>query len=91
MSLLLSLKKTFEVFIKKFISTLNSFLFIIIFLKLVLCVLVLLNERRALGVALLAGTMIPAVDMSIVLGKSDNGVMQAMPRIIAVLIVLCSE
>jgi hypothetical protein len=59
-----------------------------IFSGVVLCSLVLLNERRALGVALLAGTMIPVVDMSIVLGKSYNSVLQAMPHIIA--IILCS-
>lgn len=59
-----------------------------IFSGVVLCSLVLLNERRALGVALLAGTMIPVVDMSIVLSKSYNSVLQAMPHIIA--IILCS-
>jgi hypothetical protein len=59
-----------------------------IFSGVVLCALVLLKERRALGVALLAGTMIPVIDMSIVLSKSYNGVLQAMPHIIA--IILCS-
>jgi hypothetical protein len=59
-----------------------------IFSGVVLCMLVLQNERRALGMALLAGAMIPVVDMSIVLGKSYNGVLQAMPHIIA--IILCS-
>ena len=59
-----------------------------IFSGVVLCTLVLLNERRALGVTLLAGAMIPVIDMSIVLGKSYNGVLQAMPHITA--IILCS-
>ena len=59
-----------------------------IFSGVVLCTLVLLNERRALGVTLLAGAMIPVIDMTIVVGKSYNGVQQAMPHIIA--IILCS-
>jgi len=59
-----------------------------IFSGLLLCTFVLMNERRALGVTLLAGTMIPVTDMLIVLGKSYNGVLQAMPHITA--IVICS-
>ena len=55
---------------------------------LLLCVFVLMNERRALGVTLLAGTMVPITDMFIVLNKSYNGVQQAMPHIIA--IIVCS-
>ncbi|MCE7065779.1 DUF4267 domain-containing protein [Dyadobacter sp. CY326] len=57
-----------------------------IFSGLVICVFVLLRERRALGVTLLAGTMIPVTDMLIVLSKSYNGVLQALPHIIATLI-----
>lgn len=53
---------------------------------LLLCVFVLMNERRALGVTLLAGTMVPVTDMLIVLGKSYNSILQAMPHIIAILI-----
>jgi len=52
------------------------------------CAFVLMNERRALGVTLLAGTIVPVADMLIVLSKSYNGVLQAMPHIIA--IVICS-
>jgi hypothetical protein len=59
-----------------------------IFSGLLICVFVLMNERRALGVTLLAGTMIPVNDMLIVLSKSYNGVLQAMPHIIA--IIICS-
>ena len=59
-----------------------------IFSGLLLCTFVLMNERRALGVTLLAGTMIPVTDMLIVVGKSYNGVLQAMPHITA--IVICS-
>ena len=59
-----------------------------IFSGLLICVFVLMNERRPLGVTLLAGTMIPVNDMLIVLSKSCNSVLQAMPHIIA--IVICS-
>lgn len=59
-----------------------------IFSGLLMCVLPLMNERRALGVMLLAGTMIPVTDMLIVLSKSYNGILQAMPHIIA--IIICS-
>jgi hypothetical protein len=57
-----------------------------IFSGLIICVFVLLNERRALGITLLAGTMIPLNDMLIVLSKSYNGVLQALPHIIAIII-----
>ncbi len=53
-----------------------------------LCAFVLMNERRALGVTLLAGTMVPITDMLIVLNKSYSGIPQAMPHIIA--IIICS-
>ena len=57
-----------------------------IFSGLVICIFVLLKERRALGVTLLAGTMIPVADMLIVLGKSYNGILQALPHITAIII-----
>jgi len=57
-----------------------------IFSGLIICAFVLLNERRALGITLLAGTMIPLNDMLIVLGKSYNGMLQALPHIIAIVI-----
>jgi len=59
-----------------------------IFSGLLVCALVLMNERRALGVTLLAATIIPVNDMLIVLNKSYNGIPQAMPHIIA--IIICS-
>lgn len=61
-----------------------------IFSGIVLCALVLMNERRALGVALLAGAIIPVTDMLIVLGKSYNSVLQAMPHIAAAIICFVS-
>jgi hypothetical protein len=39
-----------------------------------------------LGAALLAGTLIPVNDLLIVLSKSYNGVLQAMPHIVAIII-----
>lgn len=57
-----------------------------IFSGLLIFLFLLMNERRALGVTLLAGTMIPVTDMLIVLSKSYNGFLQAMPHIIAILI-----
>ena len=59
-----------------------------IFSGIVLCVLALLKERRALGVAILTGTIIPVVDLLIVLSKDYNGITQAIPHISA--IVICS-
>ena len=59
-----------------------------IFSGLLVCALVLMNERRALGVTLLAATIIPVNDMLIVLSKSYNGIPQAMPHIMA--IIICS-
>lgn len=57
-----------------------------IFSGLIICVFVLLNERRALGVTLSGGTLIPVNDMVIVFSKSYNGVLQALPHIIAIII-----
>jgi energy-coupling factor transporter transmembrane protein EcfT len=57
-----------------------------IFSGLIICVFVLMNERRALGVTLLAGTIIPVNDMLMVLSKDYNGVIQALPHIIAIII-----
>jgi hypothetical protein len=57
-----------------------------VFSGLLICILVLIKEKRALGVTLLVGTMIPVNDMLIVLGKSYNGVSEAIPHIIAVVV-----
>ena len=57
-----------------------------IFSGLLLCALVLLNERRALGVMLLLATIIPVSDMLVVLSKSYTGIAEAMPHIIATII-----
>lgn len=57
-----------------------------IFSGLIICMFVLLKERRALSLTLIAGTMIPVNDMLIVLSKNYNGVLQALPHLIAILI-----
>lgn len=57
-----------------------------IFSGALLCALVLMNERRSLGVMLLVATMIPVSDMITVLSKSYTGLQQAMPHIIATII-----
>ena len=57
-----------------------------IFSGILLCALVLLKERRALGVMLLVATMIPVSDMLVVLSKSYSSIPQAMSHIIASII-----
>ncbi len=57
-----------------------------IFSGILLCALVLMNERRALGVMLFVATIIPVSDMLTVFSKSYNGVQQAMPHIVATII-----
>lgn len=59
-----------------------------IFSGILLCSLVLMKERRALGVMLLVATIIPISDMTTVLEKSYNSVQQAIPHIVA--IIICS-
>ncbi len=59
-----------------------------IFSGILLCAFVLLNERRAVGVTLLSGSIISFTDMLIVLSKSYNGVAQAMPHIIATILLI---
>jgi len=61
-----------------------------IFSGLIICIFVLLNERRTLGVTLLAGTIIPVNDMLIALSKSYNGVLQTLPHVIAIIICVVS-
>ena len=57
-----------------------------IFSGLIICAFVLMNEKRALAITLLGGTMIPVNDMLIVLSKTYNGAPQATPHIIAIII-----
>ncbi len=57
-----------------------------IFSGILLCALVLMNERRAVGAMLFVATIIPVSDMINVLEKSYNGVQQAIPHIVATII-----
>lgn len=57
-----------------------------LFSGVLICIFVVINERRALGLTLLAGTIIPGTDLFIVLGKSYTGLVEAMPHIIAIII-----
>jgi len=59
-----------------------------IFSGIVLCLLLFTKQIKALGITLLAGTIIPVVDMLIVLSKDYNGAAPAMPHIAA--IIICS-
>lgn len=57
-----------------------------LFTGLIICILLLAKQTKALGITLLVGTVIPIVDMLIVLNKDYNGVQQAFPHIIAIII-----
>jgi hypothetical protein len=57
-----------------------------LFTGLIICIFVLSKQTKALGITLLVGTIIPFVDMLIVLTKDYNGVAHAMPHISAVII-----
>lgn len=59
-----------------------------IFTGLILCIFVVTKQTKALGITLLTGTIIPIVDMLIVLRKDYNAIAQAMPHISA--IIVCS-
>jgi di/tricarboxylate transporter len=57
-----------------------------VFTGFLICMFVLINERRALGVTLLTGIMLPITDVFIVLSKSYNGFQQVIPHFIAIVI-----
>lgn len=59
-----------------------------IFTGLIICILVLSKEIKALGIVLLVGAIIPTVDMLIVLSKDYNDVAPAISHISA--IIICS-
>ncbi len=59
-----------------------------VFSGLLICVFVLLREKRALGLTLSAGTIIPLNDMLIVFSKHYNNISQAIPHMIAAVICL---
>src|SRR5882724_5289920 len=61
-----------------------------LFSGLIICIFVLSKQTKALAVTLLAGTIIPIVDMLIVLSKDYNGITQAVPHISAIIVCFLS-
>lgn len=57
-----------------------------LFTGLLICILALAKQTKALGITLAVGTIIPVVDMLIVLSKPYNGIAQAIPHITAIII-----
>src|SRR3954468_6144368 len=57
-----------------------------VFSGLILCVLLLAKQTKALGITLLLGITIAMTDMMIVLVKPYNGVAQALPHIAAIVV-----
>lgn len=57
-----------------------------VFSGLVICILILAKQTKALGITLALGTIIPTADMLIVLSKDYNGIMQAITHISAIII-----
>ena len=57
-----------------------------VFSGLVICLLILSKQIKALGITLAVGTIIPVVDMVIVLSKDYNGIAQATPHIAAIIV-----
>lgn len=57
-----------------------------VFTGLLICILILTRQTKALGITLAAGTIIPAVDMLIVLSKHYTGIAQAIPHISAIIV-----
>jgi hypothetical protein len=53
---------------------------------LLMCLFVLTRQTKALGMTLSVGTIVPVVDMLVVLSKPYNGLPQAIPHISAVII-----
>ncbi|MBP2833744.1 DUF4267 domain-containing protein [Aquimarina sp. U1-2] len=57
-----------------------------LFAGLLFCVFVLTKQTRALAIALLVGTIIPVVDLLIVLNKNYTGIAEYVPHIMAILV-----
>jgi hypothetical protein len=57
-----------------------------LFSGLLICLLTVGKQTKALGITLLIGTIIPIADMLIVLSKDYNGIIQAIPHISAIII-----
>ncbi|GAB3017040.1 hypothetical protein GCM10027051_22130 [Niabella terrae] len=57
-----------------------------LFTGLIICILILSKQIKALGITLSVGTIIPIVDMLIVLSKDYNGVAKAIPHLLAIIV-----
>jgi hypothetical protein len=57
-----------------------------VFSGLVICLLILSKQTKALGITLAVGTIIPTADMLIVLSKDYNHIAQAIPHISAIIV-----
>jgi hypothetical protein len=57
-----------------------------LFTGLVICILIITKQIKALGITLAVGTIIPTVDMLIVFSKDYNGIAQAVPHISAIIV-----
>jgi hypothetical protein len=57
-----------------------------VFTGLLICLLILTKQIKALGITLLVGTIIPVADMLIVLTKDYTTVVQAIPHISAIIV-----
>lgn len=57
-----------------------------VFTGLLICILILTKQIKALGIALTVGTIIPIMDMFIVLTKDYTSIAQAIPHISAIIV-----
>jgi hypothetical protein len=57
-----------------------------VFTGLLICVLILSKQIKALGITLAVGTIIPVVDLLIVWSKDYTSIVQAMPHLSAIIV-----
>jgi uncharacterized membrane protein YkgB len=57
-----------------------------VFAGLLICIFTLTKQTKALGTTLAVGTIIPTIDMLIVLTKDYNSIVQAIPHISAIIV-----
>jgi hypothetical protein len=57
-----------------------------VFTGLLICILILTKQTRALGITLAVGTIIPTADLLIVLTKDYTSIVQAIPHISAIIV-----
>lgn len=57
-----------------------------VFTGLLICILILTKQTKALGITLAVGTIIPTADLVIVLTKDYTSIVQAIPHISAIIV-----